>query len=326
MPGCAYAGNTLRRAAGAIGLEHSLIELTAVSVLVSVTREKAKVKAPLDSGWSRPECPLGYRPYLVFGDRLLACKQWRVLQMIRNKLNHSSRCCRYPGVLFTSLAILAGSVALTAGARPKADAGVFLPPHASSVTKIAYPADPGATGLVSLFVTVGSTGNLDSVQTVDGPQVLRGPTMDSVMYWHFAPATQNDAGVVGTVPVDILFNPAGSVGRGNVPVGTQLDFQNKPDYVPPQLISASYASAPSKVPTDNSIVLNVRIAASGEVQDASAVTPNAPLTPAAVAAVKNWKFAPGKLHGEAVAGNVVVAFVFRPSEPPASAPVPKAKS
>lgn len=83
-----------------------------------------------------------------------------------------------------------------------------------------------------------------------------------------------------------------------------------PKFVPPQILRTVDAAYPIKSVAFGTVVVEVHVAASGEIADVRVVRDIPSLTEQAVKAVKEWKFQPASLGGKPVASIVPVAFTF----------------
>ena len=182
--------------------------------------------------------------------------------------------------------------------------------HASA---IAFPVNSAVTGIVTLGVSVDTTGTVQSVTVIRDVPPLTAAAKVGVQNWTFSPAMKNGKALAGDVRVHVVFNPfnpgdtgiggggGASGGSGN---GSSGDFQ------PAQLQTASYAQYPVNTVASGTVVVLFKVDASGTVQDTKVIKGAGPLAGAATQAVKSWGFAPAAYKGTAVRSVVPVAFVF----------------
>jgi len=80
----------------------------------------------------------------------------------------------------------------------------------------------------------------------------------------------------------------------------------------PEVRAASDVQSPSGSFASGIVVLDVALDGEGNITGIDAPRPIEALTPVAIAAVRNWKFTPARLHAVATASEIRIAFVFRP--------------
>ncbi len=96
-----------------------------------------------------------------------------------------------------------------------------------------------------------------------------------------------------------------------VPVRSQTKFDEKtPALEPAQVISAVEAIYPPRAVNWGTVVVNVTVGASGEIEKVTVVRDSPGFTDAALSAVKKWKFKPAMLDGNPIRSVVPIAFSF----------------
>ena len=83
-------------------------------------------------------------------------------------------------------------------------------------------------------------------------------------------------------------------------------------FQPPEVISAVEADYPVRSIAWGTVILQVTIDPSGEIEQVKVIKDVKSLTPQAEKAVKKWKFKPATLDGKPVGSTIVVAFTFNP--------------
>ena len=97
--------------------------------------------------------------------------------------------------------------------------------------------------------------------------------------------------------------------------------EEKHDFESARVLSVTDIPARSNCVGNGTVVLEALITASGEIQKIEVRRDIACLTQLAVQAVKDWKFSPATVAGEAITSRIPVAVTFRPPAPYAD-PVP----
>jgi outer membrane biosynthesis protein TonB len=226
---------------------------------------------------------------------------------------------RQPGLLAVPLAIAIFTGSAIAQAR-------FVPPYAVSATDLTYP-QTAVYGLVVLSVGLDSAGHIGDIETVRALPSATARSLIAAQNWNFAAATLDGKGIDSSITLNILFNPANVASRRVALQGPDLwaGAPNPEDYIPPRVKSAIYAANPATTLVSGPVALDVRVTKSGRVRKASAIWTIPSLTGAAIAAVKQWRFTPGRFRGAPIESRTAVVFVFRPpttTTPPGSSPLP----
>lgn len=217
-----------------------------------------------------------------------------------------------PAIIAT-IALLLPLLSCVANAQPKTDRVAFVPPRVLFGSDISYPINSGAAGLVKLLVNLDANGNIQNVETIHDVPSLTAPALLAVNRWTFSPAMVNGAGVPSTIPVDILFNPGNASFRSasGQAIASQSGENTEREYAPPEVVSAAYGVYPIKALVAGPVVLDVRVSKAGRVSSASAIFTTPSFLRPAIAAVRKWRFTPGRFEGTPIEAHVVVAFVFR---------------
>lgn len=83
-----------------------------------------------------------------------------------------------------------------------------------------------------------------------------------------------------------------------------------PKFQPPEVVATAAAAYPIKSVAFGTVVLEVHLDATGEIEDVSVERDIPPLTEQALQAIKQWRFKPATLGGKPVKSVVPVAFMF----------------
>jgi TonB family protein len=90
----------------------------------------------------------------------------------------------------------------------------------------------------------------------------------------------------------------------------QKPTEEEPRFAPARVLETTEAAYPVTSIAAGTVVLEVIVSASGEIEEVKVVRGIASLTEAAERAVRRWRFAPATLDGRPVRSAVPVAFTF----------------
>ena len=190
-------------------------------------------------------------------------------------------------------------------------------------------------GSVILKVVINKSGNVESMQLISGHPLLAPAAIEAVKQWEYKPYLLNGEPVEVETRVTVNFTLAdtppakGAAGDapGGVPAGEQGDiFANRPkdaDRVGVVRASQSVMSGflVTKVrpeyPPDakgqriqGAVVMRVKIDKAGDVSNIQLISGHPLLAPAAIDAVKQWKYRPYLLNGRPVEVDTQVTVDF----------------
>ena len=86
----------------------------------------------------------------------------------------------------------------------------------------------------------------------------------------------------------------------------------KPVFRPPVVLAAAEAPYPHRSIAYGTVVAEVTISASGEVEEVRVLRDIPSLSEVAVASARKWKFAPATLDGKPIRSTMALAFTFTP--------------
>jgi protein TonB len=90
-----------------------------------------------------------------------------------------------------------------------------------------------------------------------------------------------------------------------------LQSQSQPQiYQPAKILSTVQPAYPPNTVSSGTVVLEVTVAANGEISGVKVVAPSAGFTDDAIATVRKWQFTAATLDGKPVASEIPVAFSF----------------
>jgi len=192
--------------------------------------------------------------------------------------------------------------------------GAYRGPVLGHTGDIPYPMNSSTTGIVTLDISVDSTGAVQNVGIVRDVPPLTSAAQSAVASWQVIPGMVNGLAAPGILRVNVVFNPfnPNGVGLPSPPLqpAKTNDGPNKADFQPAQVTEAHYATYPPHTVKAGTVVLQVHVESGGQVQGVIVARGTGSLSGTASKAVKNWKFVPASYRGKAVASDVVVTYVF----------------
>jgi len=187
--------------------------------------------------------------------------------------------------------------------------------EAIKVEKAIYPVEAqqkGIQGQVWLLLYVSETGDVDKVDVISGDPALVPAAVEAAKKWKYKPFIRNGKPIrVKTkIPFDFATNSAST--------DTNTASADQPTEIA-ETVSAGLLARrfPPVYPSDAQafriqgvVVLKVRISKSGDVSNVQLVSGHPMLAPAAIRAVKQWKYKPYLLNGEPVEVTTQVRVAF----------------
>ena len=222
---------------------------------------------------------------------------------------------------FLAVAIALAVAAPVLHGRPQTPAQAatqFIAARLVAARPVEYPANSVGFGPVVLDVVVDDTGAVAGITPKREIASLTGAAMASVKKWEYKAATRDGVPVWSRATVVVMFNPQ-IPGAPKLPPISNVFQQTRAPYDPDpaDVESVSWAQYPwgSMAVVDLSVTLEVNLSDSGAIENVVPIHNVPPLTSAAIAAVKTWKFLPAHYRGQAIAAPIAVAFVFRVPAP-----------
>ena len=182
-------------------------------------------------------------------------------------------------------------------------------PFPISVVPAPYPPQSLFGGEVILDALVDSSGKLTDAQVIHGDSPFLNEAQGAVQTWSFRPARMEGRDVEARVAIAFEFaepflpspkrrthsydEPADADDRAPVPIYTV-----EPEY-------------PVNSVAEGSVVVLGIVDAEGQLTSTKVIRDNGPLTDATIAAMKQWRFVPGKQAGKNVESSVIVVAAFR---------------
>jgi TonB family protein len=180
-----------------------------------------------------------------------------------------------------------------------------------SAEDIYHPYASGAYGPVILEAYISAKGAVKDIVATQPIVSLTEPSIKSILNWKFKPATLGDKPVASRLTIAILFNSY-ALKPFKLPDSMPDHELPKIDtpFFPPEVISVKGAIVGNALVGDGTVVLQVKINSSGELNYASVVRNSPSFTPLALKAIQEWKFAPGIFGDAPISSTMPVAFVF----------------
>ena len=205
------------------------------------------------------------------------------------------------------------------------------------VTKKVKPDYPAAAlpdklqGQVVVRVVVNEEGDVENAEAISGNPVLAQAAVDAVKQWKFKPFIKNGQPVKAGLKLPFDFAPPADVPPAAPPLPAALNGILTEPPAParpaaPQTIRVSsgvtqglmlhkvdpvYPAAAKQAGVQGSVVLGAIISTEGTIKDLHVISGDALLSPAAIDAVKKWRYKPYLLKGEPVEVQTTVVVNFR---------------
>jgi TonB family protein len=209
---------------------------------------------------------------------------------------------------------------LSCGAIASRGGQASLPPafHSAELVSahgVAIPFNSVAVGLVELRVTVDKTGKVKDVEVVRELASVTDQSIQSVKSWIFKPATLDGKPIASRLTVSVVFCPYTGPQQISLTSVTTRSQADSPDArlpsTPAEIIAAQFPRDFNARTTSGTVVLQVVIGPDGQQGLVKVVRDIAPMTEAALAAVKDWKFTPASIGDRKIQSTIVLAFAYR---------------
>jgi outer membrane biosynthesis protein TonB len=190
------------------------------------------------------------------------------------------------------------------------EANGFSPPTPLSLVSSAYPSQSLFGGEVLLDALIDSRGRLVDARVVRGPSVFLEDVLSTVRTWSFVPAHLDGTAVSARIGITFQFS------RPHAPRRTTA----VPDYDEPLPASADRGALPAvtvepQYPAtsvgEDSVILYGLVEPQGQLTSVQIVCDSESLSSAAVSAVGDWRFVPGRRAGRDTDAAAIVVFAFR---------------
>jgi len=180
-------------------------------------------------------------------------------------------------------------------------------------------------GTVVLKAVIGKTGNIENLQMVSGHPMLVPAAIDAVKQWKYQPYEVNGIPVRVETTIRVEF---GDRSRTEDDASAAAPESSQSPGAPLQIVNQMleghilrkvppvYPPLARQARIQGTMTLRVIINKLGDVRDVQLLSGHPMLAPAAIEAVKQWKYAPYELNGEAVEVETDVQVNFRLADDP----------
>jgi TonB family protein len=180
-------------------------------------------------------------------------------------------------------------------------------------------------GTVVLKAVIGKTGDIENLQMVSGHPMLVPAAIDAVKQWKYQPYEVNGipVRVESTIRVEFV-DRRRTEGDASVAAPEPSESPGAPLQIVNQMFEGHilrkvppvYPPLARQARIQGTVALRVIINKLGDVRDVQLLSGHPMLAPAAIEAVKQWKYAPYELNGEAVEVETDVQVNFRLADDP----------
>lgn len=172
----------------------------------------------------------------------------------------------------------------------------------------------GTESVVMLKATIDKSGNVEKLQMMSGHPMLVPAAVEAVKHWKYRPYEVNGIPRVVETTIRVEFSKASegetgtSAPRAESPVPvTAEDLRDRLAYK----VSPVYPPLARLARIQGTVILRIIINKFGEVRDTQLVNGHPMLAPAAVEAVKKWRYIPYESDGKTVEIQTDVQVIFR---------------
>jgi TonB family protein len=172
----------------------------------------------------------------------------------------------------------------------------------------------GAENVVMLKATIAKSGNVQNLKMVSGHPMLVPAALEAVKQWKYRPYEVNGIPRVVETTIRVEFSKASEAGSGTSALQAESPLLVTAEDMRDRLV---YKVAPVYPPLarqariQGTVILRIIVNKVGEVRDTQLVNGHPMLAPAAVEAVKKWRYIPYESDGETVEVQTDVQVIFR---------------
>jgi TonB family protein len=172
----------------------------------------------------------------------------------------------------------------------------------------------GTENVVMLKATIDKSGNVENLQMVSGYSMLLPAALETVKQWKYRPYEVNGIPRFVETTIRVEFSKASEGGTGtSAPPAespvlvTAEDMRDRSVYK----VVPVYPPLARQARIQGTVILRIIINRLGEVRDTQLVNGHPMLAPAAIEAVKKWRYIPYESDGETVEIQTDVRVIFR---------------
>jgi TonB family protein len=192
----------------------------------------------------------------------------------------------------------------------------FKPAEVTSASDVQFPVGSIASGIVVVDVSLDSKGDVTRTDVLRDVASLTSTATSTVRSWKYRPASVDGTPLASMVRVAFVFRPGVILASPPSFAPLLQEGDVTPDvtssYVPPGIVAATYPAYPIDAASVGAVVVRVTLDAGGKVAEVNAIRSFRPFTRPSMEAAKKWQFRPATLHGEPIASNITIAFVYSP--------------
>ena len=185
--------------------------------------------------------------------------------------------------------------------------------------------EAGLQGTVVLNAVISKTGEIERLQVVSGHPMLVPAALEAAKEWKYRPYEVNGIPTAVETTIRLEFPDASVPGAADSNSPTRVPVTSKDvsghivRKVPP-----IYPPLARQARIQGTVILKVIIDKTGSIANLQLVSGHPLLAPAAIEAVKQWKYAPYELNGEVVEVETTVQVNFKLADDPPNRGVPYA--
>jgi len=202
------------------------------------------------------------------------------------------------------------SGALGPGDGPAAPAQGFSPPAPLSLIASPYSSQSLFGGEVVLDALIDARGRLTDTTVVRGASPFLENVLSTVHTWSFFPARQDGHPVAARVGITFLFSQSYEPLRAPPVHKYDEPLPDSPDRGALPVVTVEPQYPPAAV-RDGSVILCAHVGPQGQLTAVETLRDSESLTPPALAAVHEWRFAPGRRAGAPSDSAAIVVLAFR---------------
>jgi len=172
----------------------------------------------------------------------------------------------------------------------------------------------GTENVVMLKATIDKGGNVENLQIMSGHPMMVPAALEAVKQWKYRPYDVNGIPRVVATTIRVEFSKPSEGGTitsapqaGSPVLVTAEDMRDRLVYK----VAPVYPPLARQARIQGTVILRIIINKLGEVRDTQLVSGHPMLAPAAVEAVKKWRYIPYESDGETVEIQTDVQVIFR---------------
>jgi len=186
----------------------------------------------------------------------------------------------------------------------------FSPPFPFSLVASPFPTQSLFGSEVVLDALIDDRGRLADTRVVSGAAPFLENVMATVRTWNFIPARLDGQAVAARIGITFEFSQSYEPLRARSSNEYEEPMRDAADRgaLPVLTVAPQFPAAST---TDASVILYGAVGPQGQLASVQVLRDSDPLTPAALAAVHQWHFVPGRRAGKAAGSAAIVVFVYR---------------